>query len=97
MTKQGILVVVEVTKIHDPDSLAAYQGEARKQLAARGAILLGRGGAAFEGDPVAGTVLVQQWGSAQAFRDWQDSEEYRPLREQRRKAADIRILIVDAV
>jgi hypothetical protein len=49
----------------------------------------------FEGEPV-GRLLIQRWPSETAFREWQASEEYRPLRERRMRAADLRIAIVAA-
>jgi uncharacterized protein (DUF1330 family) len=94
MDAQPVLVVVEVKAVHDAQQMNAYQAAARLQLAKYGGEVVARGGSSCEGDPPFGPLLLQRWPSAQAFRDWQESEEYRPLRELRQRSADIRIAIV---
>jgi uncharacterized protein (DUF1330 family) len=90
-----VLVLVEVRAVHDPAELAAHQAEARKQMTQRGGVVIGRGGSSFEGDPV-GPLVVQRWRSEADFRAWQESEEYKPLRERRKRSADLKIAIVPA-
>ena len=93
----SILVVVETIEISDKERFATYQGQARQQLLERGGSLLARGGTLFEGAPLSGPVLIQRWPSEDAFREWQDSEEYRPLRDIRNEVANLRITIVPEV
>lgn len=94
---EGVLVVIETIRVLDPELLAGYQAQAREQLMARGGKLLARGGVAFEGPPLTGPVLIQRWPTEQAFRDWQESEEYRPLMALRKKAVELRLTIVSEV
>ena len=88
-----VLVLVEVRAVRDAAGLAAYQAEARKQMTQRGGVVIGRGGSSFEGDPV-GPLVVQRWPSEADFRAWQESDEYKPLRERRKRSADLKITIV---
>lgn len=94
---QSVLVIVEMIRVKDQEQLTAYQGQARQQLLERGGKLLARGGETFEGAPLTGPVLIQRWPSEQAFRDWQESEAYRPLLALRKEAAEIRLTIVAEV
>jgi uncharacterized protein (DUF1330 family) len=89
-----VLIVAEVRVIYDEDAFRTYQLGARAQLRARGGEVLGRGTLMFEGEPAFGQLLVQRWPSEAAFREWQSSDEYRPLLELRNRAANIRIAIV---
>lgn len=97
MADQEVLVVAEVQRIHDAEGMRLYQEGARSQIAHFGGTVLGRGGASFEGSPPFERVLVQKWPSAEAFERWQNSAEYRPLRERRQRCADMRIAIVPLV
>ncbi len=90
-----VLVLVEVCVVHDAVALAAYQAEARKQMAQRGGVVIGRGGSPFEGEPL-GPLVNQRWPSEADFRAWQESEDYKPLLERRKSAAELRIVILPA-
>lgn len=91
-----IYVITEILKVHDEEGLRNYQQGARAQLAERGGSVLARGSRALEGaEP--GAMMIQKWPSEEAFLAWQDSEEYRPLKEARLKAFDLRLIIVAAV
>ncbi|HKP78945.1 MAG TPA: DUF1330 domain-containing protein [Phenylobacterium sp.] len=92
-----VLVIVEPQAVFDWEGLAAYQAAAREQATRRGGQVVARGGALVEGEPDLLFHLVQRWPSAQAFLDWQDSDEYRPLKEARMKLMKVRISIVPAV
>lgn len=94
MTSSEVLVVAELQRIHDPEGLRVYQEGARAQIARFGGVVLGRGGSSYEGTPPFERVLVQKWPSAEAFEAWQNSDDYRPLREHRQRCADMRIAIV---
>ncbi|WP_313805605.1 DUF1330 domain-containing protein [Sphingobium sp.] len=97
MAISEILVVVEVQEIFDAAQFESYRAQARQQLMARGGLLLARGGELFEGSPpLAQSVLVQCWPSEDAFRAWQESEDYAPLLKLRTEAARLRITIVPA-
>lgn len=91
-----VYVIAEILKVHDEEGLGAYQQGARVQLRARGGSVVARGTKHVEG-PRSGVVMIQRWPSEEAFRAWQDSEEYQPLKEARRKAFDLRLVIVPAV
>jgi uncharacterized protein (DUF1330 family) len=92
-----IYVVVEIQEVFDPDALAEYQAQARQQLLERGGVLVARGNCTFEGSPPVGQTLVQRWPSEAAFREWQESDDYRPLLERRKSCVRLRIAILGAV
>ncbi len=93
----SVFVVVEIFEVRDAKALREYQAGARAQLAAFGGVVIGRGGEAFDGVPPFGPLLIQRWPSADAFKTWQASDDYRPLLELRRRAANLRIAIIPAV
>jgi uncharacterized protein (DUF1330 family) len=97
MMDAGVLVVVEVRSISDPEKFKAYQAGAREQIARWGGRVVARGGSAAAGEQPFGPLMIQAWPSAQAFDAWQNSEEYRPLREIRRSCADLRMAVVPQV
>jgi uncharacterized protein (DUF1330 family) len=97
MTEAAVLIVVEMTAVRDADQLKAYQTAARAQIAERGGIVVARGTSPVEGSPPPGTLLIQKWPSEQAFRDWQDSEAYKPLKALRLQCVDMRIAVVQLV
>ena len=97
MQDSEVLVVVEVRSVTDPEAMKTYQNGARQQIGAYGASVIARGGSTLEGAPAFGPLMVQRWPSEQAFRSWQDSEEYRPLRAVRESCADLRIAVIPLV
>lgn len=97
MSETGVLVVVEVAAISDPEQFKAYQAGAREQIGRWGGRVVARGSQAVEGSPPLAAVMVQHWPSADAFAAWQDSDEYRPLREIRQRCAQLRIATVPLV
>ena len=97
MNEGEVLVVVEMTSVLDAEKLKAYQAQARAQLFERGGVVVGRGTSPVEGDPAFGTLLIQRWPSERAFRDWQESEAYRPLKALRHQCVEMRIAVVAAV
>lgn len=97
MAQGEVLIIVEVQEIFDEEAFNAYRTQARQQLLERGGELLGRGGELFEGSPpLTGSVLVQRWPSEGAFREWQASDDYRPLLQLRKEAARLRLVLVPA-
>lgn len=89
--------MVETIDVKDGKLFATYQTQARQQILDRGGVVVARGGETFEGAPLNGPVLIQRWPSERAFREWQESEEYRPLLAIRRKVAEVRLTIVQEV
>ena len=57
--------------------------------------MIGRDGSSFEGELV-GPILLQRRPSEAEFRAWQESDEYKPLLNRRKRAADLRIAILAA-
>lgn len=97
MSEGEVLVIVEVRKVHDANEMKNYQEGARAQIGPFGGVVIARGVIPVEGDPAFSTLMVQKWPSAQAFLDWQASDDYRPLKERRLKCADLRIGMVPLV
>jgi uncharacterized protein (DUF1330 family) len=97
VTNEGILVVIEVREVRNPEKFEAYQLGARQQIGTRGGTVIARGGTTLEGVPPSGALMVQHWPSEASFRAWQESEEYRPLREMRGTCADLCVVIVPMV
>ena len=97
MAEGEVFVLVEVVKVHDADGLANYQAGARAQLSELEGVVVGRGFEPVDGEQPFGGLLIQKWPSAKAFRDWQESEAYRPLKELRLKSVEMRIGIVPCV
>lgn len=94
MQDSEVLVVVEIRSVKDPEKLKAYQAGARQQIGAYGATVIARGGSTLEGIPAFGPLMVQRWPSERAFRGWQESDDYRPLRELRESCVDLRIAVI---
>lgn len=94
MQSSEVLVVVEIRSVKDPEALKSYQLGARQQIAAYGASVIARGGTTLEGLPPFGPLMVQRWPSEKAFRAWQASDDYRPLRALRKSCVDLRIAVV---
>jgi uncharacterized protein (DUF1330 family) len=96
MTDEAVLVVTEIRSVRNPEELKAYQAGARNQIAKYGGKVIARGSRNTETEEF-GMLLVQAWPSERAFVDWQESQEYRPLRDLRRRCADMRIAVVPLV
>ena len=94
MAEGEVLVILEVVSVKNPEKFQTYQSAVRLQIGERGATAIARGGSHFEGSPTFGPTVVQKWPSASAFYDWQASEDYRPYRDIRHEAADIRIAVI---
>jgi uncharacterized protein (DUF1330 family) len=94
MSNEEVFVVVEIVDVKDAELLKTYQTGARAQVAGFGGTVIGRGVTTFEGDPGFAMLMIQKWPNEAAFRDWQDSDAYRPLRRMREQAVVMRIGIV---
>lgn len=97
MSDGEVLVIVEVQEIFDAEAFAAYRAGVRPQFAELEGSLAGRADTAYEGDDPLEPILVQRWPSEAAFRAWQESEAYRPLKALRQKGARIRLVIVPLI
>ncbi|MGJ7546263.1 DUF1330 domain-containing protein [Variovorax sp. LT1R16] len=97
MADGAVMVVVEVRSISDPEHFKAYQAGAREQITRWGGRVAARGSAPVAGEHSFAPLMIQEWPSAKAFLAWQESEEYRPLREIRRACADLRMAMVPMV
>jgi uncharacterized protein (DUF1330 family) len=94
MSNEAVFVVVEIVDVLDEELLKTYQAGARAQVAGFGGTVIGRGVSTFEGDPAFAMLMIQKWPNEAAFRNWQESDAYRPLRQKRQRAAKLRIGIV---
>ena len=81
MDNSEVLVVVEITALHDPETMLSYQARARAQIGQWGGVVLARGSAPYEGVPPFGAVMVQRWPSRQAFVDWQNQRRLSTVAE----------------
>ena len=71
-------VIVQVSEITDQDAYAIYRDLAGKAVAAHGGRFLARGGKAerIEGDGDCGRVVILEFPSVEAAKDWYNSPEY---------------------
>ena len=97
MANGEVYVVVEILEILDETELEIYLQGTRQQIRDLPGVLIARDAKIFEGPPIKVSMMIQRWPSEKAFRDWQESEAYRPLRERRLRAARHRIAIIPAI
>lgn len=90
--------VVSRVKIADAEAMRRYVAEAPATIEAFGGRYLYRGSevTALEGTWDADRMVVVEFPTRQAARDWYDSPAYRPLRELRRGASEAVILLAGA-
>ena len=81
-------VVCNIT-VTDPKQYETYKELSTAALAANGGRFLVRGGAVevLEGSPPSGRLVVLEFDSADAARQWYESPEYRAARAARQQAA----------
>jgi uncharacterized protein (DUF1330 family) len=88
------------TKIHDPEQYAKYVSEVR-QLAARWQsryIVRSRPIEVLEGSPEQWgdfLLLVSEWPSVDAAREFWNSSEYRKVRELRASAGEVHVVLAE--
>lgn len=90
-------VVIEVLGVDDPETIARYAEGIQPSLAAAGGRMVAQGLEVFEGTTDARFFAIQEWPSAEAFKEWQASPAYAPFLPLRRKAARTNIFIVPGV
>lgn len=90
----AVITLVELQEILDEDAIRQYQVAGREQISKFGGEIIARGGRSYLGEPPFKSVTLIRWPSEQVFLDWQESEEFRPLRELRDRGARLRIAIL---
>lgn len=88
--------IVSRVNIHDPESMGAYFTGAPETVEAYGGKYLARTNnlTQLEGDEQIDRMVVLEFPDTASARDWYDSQEYRPLRDQRWAAADAKIILI---
>ncbi|HWL46570.1 MAG TPA: DUF1330 domain-containing protein [Sphingomonadaceae bacterium] len=92
--EQGTLIVIEAIAVHDGEGMARYVAGIAEQMAARGARTLAKGFDVLEGEPQGISRTVLHWPSVEAYRAWQESDEYRAFHALRLKSAQLNIIAV---
>jgi uncharacterized protein (DUF1330 family) len=92
-------VIAAVTEARDQAALVEYRRRNTDVVAAYGGRFVVRGGAleTLEGDWQPVRLVVIEFPTAAAAREWYESEDYAPLRELRRRASDTDIVLVEGV
>jgi uncharacterized protein (DUF1330 family) len=92
-------VIAAVTEARDQEALVEYRRRNTDVVAAFGGRFVVRGGAheTLEGDWQPLRLVVIEFPTAAAAREWYESEDYAPLRELRRSASDTDIVLVEGV
>lgn len=88
--------IVSRVNIHDLDSMTSYFGGAPETVEAYGGKYLARTNdlTHLEGDEQIDRMVVLEFPDTESARAWYDSQEYRPLRDQRWSAADAKIIMI---
>lgn len=84
-------------KVTDPEQYQKYMALSPGAIEAHGGRFIARGGAAevLEGEPEDRRVVVVEFPSMDAARDFYDSPQYREARAAREGAAEMDLLIVE--
>jgi uncharacterized protein (DUF1330 family) len=90
-------LIVDVTRIHDPQTYERYKKQVSPGLIAAGGQYLARGGAVdvLEGDWKPSRLILVRFNSAAEARRWWASESYAPLRAMRQASTTCNMLIVE--
>jgi uncharacterized protein (DUF1330 family) len=90
-------LIVDVVRIHDPQTYERYKQQVVPSLAAAGGRYLARGGTVdvLEGDWKPSRLVVVRFDSAAEARRWWASDGYQPLRQMRQRSTDCNMLIVE--
>jgi len=90
-------LIVDVVRIHDPQTYDRYKPQVAAGLAAAGGRYLARGGTVdvLEGDWKPNRLIVVRFDSAAEARRWWASDGYAPLRQMRQSSTDCNMLIVE--
>jgi uncharacterized protein (DUF1330 family) len=90
-------LIVDVTRIHDPEAYERYKKQVSPGMAAAGGQYLARGGAidVLEGEWQPHRLILVRFDVASDARRWWASEAYAPMRELRRSSTHCNMLIVN--
>lgn len=91
---EAVLILIEVVAVHDGAGMGRYVAGATEQMIARGARPLGKGFEVLEGNPQGVMRTVLRWPSVDAYREWQQSDDYRELHALRLRSAQLNIIAV---
>lgn len=88
--------IVSRVNIDDPDSMGSYFAGAPETVEAYGGKYLARTNdlTQLEGDEQIDRMVVLEFPDTASAQAWYDSEEYRPLRDQRWAAANAKIILI---
>ncbi|MGD8710038.1 MAG: DUF1330 domain-containing protein [Ectothiorhodospiraceae bacterium] len=91
-------VIVDID-VHDPQRYGRYKELAAPTVAAYGGKYIARGGKAesLEGDWDPKRVVILEFESAEAAKQWLESPEYREARALRHETATSRMIVVEGV
>ena len=94
----AVYAVVNV-RVTDPARYEEYRAEAPATIERYGGRYLARGGTVevLEGDWDPQRLVVLELESMERFREWYDSPEYAPLKQQRGEAAATEFVIVEGL
>jgi uncharacterized protein (DUF1330 family) len=90
------------TKVHDPEQYAKYVAEVRELAASKDGryIVRSQPVEVLEGSPEQWgdfLLLVSEWPSVAAVRDFWNSPEYRKVRELRADAGEVHVVLAEAL
>jgi uncharacterized protein (DUF1330 family) len=91
--------LISEVDVRDPAGFEAYRSIAARAIAQYGGRYLVRGGAAVavEGGPPPKNIIVAEFPSMEALREWYASPEYAEALKFRRTALDRRLIFVEGV
>jgi uncharacterized protein (DUF1330 family) len=91
--------VIANVDVRDPDGYEEYRTTVPATIAAHGGRYLARGGATevVEGDWEPKRLVIVEFPSLEAAREWVDSERYAPVKAIRHRTAETQLVIVDGV
>ena len=92
----AVYVIAHVTRIKDLKAYEGYRAKVESTMEPYGGRFLIRGTpTVVEGEPF-GRLALFEFPDLAAARRWYDSAEYRPLREERARAADVSVGIIES-
>jgi len=87
--------IVNIVKIHDKKKFHEYVVGHIPTMAKFGGKFLVKGdfGEVLEGSWDSNLIVIQEFPSADLFKAWYDSDEYRPWRDLRQSCADVNVIL----
>lgn len=92
-------LIVNITAVHDPAAYADYRARVSAGLTAAGGRYLARGGAfdVLEGEWTPSRLVVVEFPTASAARQWWHSPAYLELKALRQAATDTQMVLVEGL